>query len=156
MGGTAFHSTLDARLLTFNFAVAIAVSVLFSLAPAIQLLKPDLTSSLRQQTATMSGGILSFRSLIVSLQVGLSVLLLVGSGLFIRTMQNLRHVDPGFNTSHLVTFHVAPQLSVTLRRKSPRCTSRYSIRWQRFPAYRASPPPPSPSWTTATTPATSP
>jgi putative ABC transport system permease protein len=114
-GPTAFQTTLDARLLAFNFAVAIGVSVLFSLAPALQLLKPDLTSSLKQQTATQSGarsgGILSFRSLIVSLQVGLSVLLLVGSGLFVRTMQNLRHVDTGFNTSHLVTFHIDPLLS---------------------------------------------
>jgi putative ABC transport system permease protein len=114
-GPTAFHTTLDARLLAFNFAVAIGVSVLFSLAPALQLLKPNLTSALKQQTSTQSvahsGGVLSLRSLIVSLQVGLSVLLLVGSGLFVRTMQNLRHVDTGFNTSHLVTFHIDPLLS---------------------------------------------
>ena len=40
-----------------------------------------------------------------------SVLLLVGSGLFVRTMQNLKKVDVGFNTSHLVTFHIDPLLS---------------------------------------------
>jgi putative ABC transport system permease protein len=110
-GPTAFQTTLDTRLLVFNFAVSIGVSILFSLSPALQLLKPDLTSSLKQQTVTMSGGILSFRGLIVSLQVGLSVLLLVGSGLFVRTMQNLRKVDVGLNTSHLVTFHIDPLLS---------------------------------------------
>ena len=110
-GTTAFQTTLDARLLTFNFAIALAVSVIFSLAPAVQLIKPDLVSALKQQAATATGGALSLRRLIVSLQVGLSVLLLVGSGLFVRTMQNLRHVNTGFNTSHLVTFHINPQLS---------------------------------------------
>jgi putative ABC transport system permease protein len=110
-GTTAFQTTLDARLLAFNFAIALAVSVIFSLAPAIQLIKPDLVSSLKQQASTATGGALSLRRLIVSLQVGLSVLLLVSSGLFVRTMQNLRNVDTGFNTSHLVTFHIDPQLS---------------------------------------------
>jgi len=105
---TAFSASLDGRLLAFNFGVAIFVSVLFSLAPAITLLKPDIVSSLRQQAATATGGALRFRRVIVSLQVGLSVLLLVCSGLFVRTMQNLRQVNPGFNTSHLVLFHIDP------------------------------------------------
>ena len=118
-GATAFQTTLDVRLLAFNFAIALAVSVIFSMAPAIQLVKPDLVSSLKQQAATATGGALSLRRFIVSLQVGLSVLLLVGSGLFVRTMQNLRHVDTGFNTSHLVTFHIDPQLSGYTSEKIP-------------------------------------
>jgi putative ABC transport system permease protein len=118
-GSTPFSTTLDARLLAFNFAIALGVSVLFSLAPAVQLLRPDIVNSLKQQTATMSGGSLSFRRLIVSLQVGLSVLLLVSSGLFVRTMQNLRRVDTGFNTSHLITFHIDPLLSGYSKEKIP-------------------------------------
>jgi predicted permease len=47
----------------------------------------------------------------VSLQIGLSVLLLVGAGLFVRTIQNLRHANAGFNTTHLVTFHINPVLA---------------------------------------------
>jgi putative ABC transport system permease protein len=116
---SAFSTTLDSRLLVFNFAVALAVSVVFSLAPAVQLLRPDIVNSLKQQTGTMAGGSLSFRRLIVSLQVGLSVLLLVGSGLFVRTMQNLRRVDTGFNTSHLITFHIDPLLSGYAKEKIP-------------------------------------
>jgi putative ABC transport system permease protein len=118
-GSTAFSTSLDARLLTFNFAIALAVSVLFSLAPAIQLLRPDIVNSLKQQTSTAAGGTLNFRRLIVSLQVGLSILLLVGSGLFIRTMQNLRRVDTGFNPSHLITFHIDPLLSGYPKEKIP-------------------------------------
>ncbi|MBB5341279.1 ABC transporter permease [Tunturiibacter gelidoferens] len=118
-GPTAFSTTLDGRLLIFNFAIAVAVSILFSLAPAVQLLRPDIVNSLKQQTTTASGRTLSFRGLIVSLQVGLSVLLLVGSGLFVRTMQNLRHVDTGINTSHLITFHINPLLSGYAKEKVP-------------------------------------
>jgi putative ABC transport system permease protein len=110
-GPTAFLTTLNARLLMFNFAIAIAVSVFFSLAPALQLLRPDIVNSLKQQTSTATGGTLSLRGLIVSLQVGLSVLLLVGAGLFVRTMENLRHVETGINPSHLVTFRIDPALS---------------------------------------------
>jgi putative ABC transport system permease protein len=116
---TAFSTTLDARLLAFNFGIALAVSVLFSLAPAALLIRPDIVNALKQQTSTVSGGTLSFRRLIVSLQVGLSVLLLVGSGLFVRTMQNLRHVDTGFNSSHLITFHIDPLLSGYAKEKIP-------------------------------------
>jgi predicted permease len=116
---TAFSTTLNGRLLIFNFAIALAVSGLFSLAPAVQLIRPDIVNALKQQTSTASGGTLSFRRLIVSLQVGLSVLLLVGSGLFVRTMQNLRRVDTGFNTSHLITFHIDPLLSGYQQEKVP-------------------------------------
>jgi putative ABC transport system permease protein len=116
---TAFSTTLDIRLLVFNFAIALTVSVLFSLAPAIQLLRPDIVNSLKQQTTTAAGGALSFRRLIVSLQVGLSVLLLVGAGLFVRTMENLRRVNTGFNTSYLATFHINPKLSGYEKEKVP-------------------------------------
>jgi predicted permease len=116
---TAFSTTLDGRLLVFNFAISLAVSVLFSLAPAVQLIRPDIVNALKQQTSTAAGGTLSFRRLIVSLQVGLSVLLLVGSGLFVRTMQNLRRVDTGFNASHLITFHIDPLLSGYQQEKVP-------------------------------------
>jgi predicted permease len=110
-GSSAFHVTLDPRLLGFGLLVALAVSLLFSLAPAIQLLRPDLVQALKQKAATASGGALNLRRGVVSLQVGLSVLLLIGAGLFVRTIENLRHVSAGFNTTHLITFHVSPLLA---------------------------------------------
>ncbi len=108
---SAFHATLDPRLLGFGLVVALAVSLLFSLAPVIQLLRPDLVQALKQKAATASGGALNLRRAVVSLQVGLSVLLLVGAGLFVRTIENLRHVSAGFNTTHLITFHINPLLA---------------------------------------------
>ena len=106
-----FSSTIDARLLVVNFLVAKAVSVLFSLAPTLQLRRPDLTQALRQTAGTSSGTLLSLRRVVVCLQIGLSVLLLVAAGLFVRTMQKLRAVDLGFNATHLITFGIDPKLS---------------------------------------------
>jgi predicted permease len=108
---SAFQATLDVRLLVFGLAVALLVSLLFSLAPAIQLLRPDLVTALKQKAATATGGVLGLRRVVVSLQIGLSVLLLVGAGLFVRTIENLRNVNAGFNTTHLVTFSVNPLLA---------------------------------------------
>ena len=102
-----FHAGLDLRLLGFGLVTALAVSLLFSLAPAIQLLRPDLVEALKQ-TAITRRGVLNLRRAMVSLQIGLSVLLLMGAGLFVRTLENLRHVNAGFNTTHLVTFHINP------------------------------------------------
>jgi len=110
-GSVAFSSAIDGRLLLFNFAVALAVSLLFSLAPTLQLRRPDLTSAMRQQSGTGTGALLSFRRAVVCLQIGLSVLLLVGAGLFVRTMQKLRTADLGFTATHLVTFGINPKLA---------------------------------------------
>jgi len=107
----AFTSHIDLRLLAFNFAIAIVVSLLFSLAPILQLRRPNLTLALRQQTGTSTSGMLTFRRAVVCLQIGLSVLLLVAAGLFARTMQQLRAVNVGFNTTHLVTFHIDATLA---------------------------------------------
>jgi putative ABC transport system permease protein len=109
--GTPFSASIDLRLLAFNFAIAILVSLVFSLAPALQLRKLNITSTLRESTGTGSGGLLNLRRLVVCLQIGLSVILLVASGLFLRTMQKLRAVDVGFNTAHLVTFDLDPTLA---------------------------------------------
>jgi predicted permease len=108
---TAFSAELDARVLAFNFAAALLVSLIFSLAPALQLRRPDLAVTLRGSNSSASGGMLSLRRVIVCAQIGLSVLLLVASGLFVRTMQKLRSVDVGFNATHLVGFSIAPQLA---------------------------------------------
>ena len=110
-GQSPYTADLDHRVLLFNFAVAIAVSLCFSLVPARQLRRPDLTSTLRESTGTGAGGLLLLRRLVVCLQIGLSVILLVGAGLFIRTMQQLRAVDVGFQTSHLLSFNIDPQLA---------------------------------------------
>lgn len=107
----AFTSSIDTRVLLFNFAIALVASILFSLAPLVQLRRPNLSAAMGQKSATSPGGMVSFRRAVVCLQIGLSILLIVGAGLFVRTMQNLRHVNVGFTTAHLVTFGINPKLA---------------------------------------------
>jgi putative ABC transport system permease protein len=106
-----FTATLDWHVLAFAAATTLLVGVLFSLAPAIQFWNPRLAEALKQQVGTGSGGSLKFRKTCVALQIGFSLLLLVGAGLFVRTIQNLRAVNPGFATDHLLAFSLAPEMA---------------------------------------------
>jgi len=110
-GETPYSTHLDGTLLGFGLAVALVVSLLFTAAPAIQLWKPNLVGELKQQGAGSVGGRLGFRRAIVGVQVGLSLLLLVCAGLFVETLRNLRDVNVGFATDHLITFGVDPRLA---------------------------------------------
>lgn len=107
-GQIPFSSAPDARVLAFNFGVSVAVGLLFSLAPALQFWRPDLVQTLKQQNTTSSGAPLRLRRGSVAVQMGLSLLLLFGAGLFVRTLHNLKSVDVGFATDHLVTFAISP------------------------------------------------
>ena len=111
MGELPFSSTPDLRILAFNCAVALCASVLFSLAPAAQFWRPDLAPSLKQQGVTARSGPLRFRRISVAAQIGLSLVLLVGAGLFARTLHNLKSLDAGFATDHLLTFGIDPSLA---------------------------------------------
>jgi putative ABC transport system permease protein len=107
----AFSPHPDLRILTFNFGLALFVSVLFSLAPAFQFRRPDVTQALKQQAAVIAGGSIHLRRAAVAAQIGISLLLLVGAGLFVRTLHNLKNLDVGFTTKRLLTFTVDPKLA---------------------------------------------
>jgi len=110
-GMTPLTATPDSRVLLFCVAVSVVASVLFSLAPILQFYRPKVVTALKQQAATAEGGHTRFRRLTVGVQIGLSLLLLVGAGLFTRTLANLKAVDVGFVTEHLLAFQLNPQLS---------------------------------------------
>jgi len=108
---TALDPQLDLRVLGFTFGLSLLTGVLFGLAPAWRATRVDVTPALKDKargSSAASRSLLS-RSLIVA-QVALSLLLLVGAGLFVRTLINLQRVEPGFNTRNLLLFSVAPGL----------------------------------------------
>ena len=111
VGDLPFSATPDLRILLFNCALALFASLLFSLAPAMQFWRPDLAPSLKQQGMTARSSPLRFRRVSVAIQIGLSLMLLVGAGLFVRTLHNLKKLDAGFATDHLLTFGVDPRLA---------------------------------------------
>jgi predicted permease len=108
---TPFSTTLDSTVLAFTLGTTLLVSVLFSLAPAAQFWRPDLLEAMRRHGSTTSGGSLTFRRTCVVLQIGLSLLLLIAAGLFVRTISNLHTADTGIRIDHLVTFSINPQFS---------------------------------------------
>jgi putative ABC transport system permease protein len=108
---TVFSATPDWRVLVFTIVATLAASILFSLAPAAQFWNPKLAEAMRQQSGTVGGGSLKFRRTCVALQIGFSLLLMVGAGLFVRTIANLRNVNVGFATDHLLAFNLNPALA---------------------------------------------
>ncbi len=102
----------DFRVLCFTLAVALLTAFLFGLLPALQATRPDLAPTLKDQAnAVAGGGQANWRKLLVCAQVSLSLLLLIGAGLFVRTLKNLKNVSPGFEVSNLLSFAVNPTLS---------------------------------------------
>jgi putative ABC transport system permease protein len=107
-GQEPYSTSMDGRILLFTLAVSLVASLLFSVAPVFHFLRPDLTGALRQNSGTASKYSQRFRKFAVGLQISLSVLLLGGAGLFVRTLDNLRHQPVGFETSNLATFNLDP------------------------------------------------
>jgi len=102
----------DWRILLFTLAVTVATGVIFGLAPALQSTKPDVGKTLKDEAgAVVRGGHGPLRSALVVTQVALSLLLLIGAGLFLRSLRNLSSLGPGFNPERLVGFEIDPSLS---------------------------------------------
>ena len=102
--------SIDTSVLLFTLAVALATGVLFGLTPVFKYARPRLAAVLREGGRTLSEGRERHRarSVLVALQVALAVVLLICSGLMIRTFQALRHVQPGFTEpDRILTFRVS-------------------------------------------------
>jgi len=96
--------TVDLRVVLFTLGISLLTAVLFGLAPAFQASRSDLNYALRdgaRGSAPVSGAIM--RRLLAISEVALAMVLLVGTGLMINTMLRLRAVNPGFDTSNLLT-----------------------------------------------------
>jgi predicted permease len=107
-------STLpDLRILLFATAVSLLTGLIFGLAPALQSTNPNVAPTLKDTAGGVVGGgtHVRVRKALVALQVMLSLLLLVGAGLFIRSLRNLRDMGPGFSSGNLVAFDVDPSLN---------------------------------------------
>jgi putative ABC transport system permease protein len=110
-GSEPYSASIDTRVLLFTLALSVVATLLFSIAPVFHFLRPDLANALRQNSGTASKSSQRFRKFAVGVQIALSVLLLGGAGLFVRTLDNLRQQNVGFQTSHLDTFQLDPTIS---------------------------------------------
>jgi predicted permease len=103
----------DGRILAFGVIIAVATGVLFGLAPALQSASVDPASVLKTGTQSISSGRVDrwpIRKLLVVAQVALSLLLLVGAGMFLKTLENYSQLDPGFDRNHLLNVQIDTHL----------------------------------------------
>ncbi len=105
---------LDYMVLGFTIALSVATSLLFGLFPSLRVSRPDLAGLLRLQGAGAAEAgerrgtlLLSARGLLVIVQVALSIVLLIGASLLIKSLARLHTVDPGFQSENLLTMHVS-------------------------------------------------
>ena len=111
----------DWRVLAFTVGVTFVTGILFGLAPALGSTRVDLTPALKETASSLpgSGGTHAGRALgrwfrlgdaLVVMQVALSILVLVGAGLLVRTLRNLHEINPGFDTQNVLLFGLDPSL----------------------------------------------
>jgi predicted permease len=111
-GNLKISTAPDLRILLFALAVTVATGLVFGLAPALQATRPDVGRTLKDQAgAVVGGGHGRLRNALVVTQVALSLLLLIGAGLFLRSLKNLSNLGPGFSAERLVGFNIDPSLN---------------------------------------------
>jgi predicted permease len=106
---SALEPSLDLRVFAFTLGLSVLTGLVFGIVPALRSTRFDLTPSLKDAargSSALNRSLLS-KSLVVA-QVSLSVLLLIGAGLLVRTVRNLRHVETGFNADNLLLFDIDP------------------------------------------------
>jgi putative ABC transport system permease protein len=100
---------LDPRVVLFTLVVSLLSGILFGLLPALQASRPDLNQSLKEGARSGAGmRRLRARGALVSAEVAITLVLLVGAGLMLRSLDRLLSVDPGFETRNVVTVEINP------------------------------------------------
>lgn len=106
---TSLQPALDLRVFGFTLGLSVLTGLVFGIVPALRATRVDLTPTLKDAargSTAISRSLLS-KSLVVA-QVSLSLLLLIGAGLLVRTLRNLQHVETGFNAQNLLLFSIDP------------------------------------------------
>ena len=99
----------DARLLAFTFLISLVTALLFGTLPALRSTHVNLTDAFKSGRGAAALGVRSrFSSALIVSQVALSFVLLIGAGLFLRTLVNLTHVNTGFNENGVLLFSIDP------------------------------------------------
>lgn len=104
-------TALDWRVLGFVLGITGVTGIIFGVAPALRATGMSVSTALKENSRSVVGSRNVLSRLLLVTQVAISLVLLVGAGLFLRTLENLRHVDVGFNPQNLVIFRINPQLN---------------------------------------------
>ena len=110
-GATGQPAPIDIRTVGFVLGVTALTAVVFGIAPALRATGINVNAALKETSRSVVGSRTLLTRMLLVFQVAVSLVLLIGAGLFLRTVQNLRLVDVGFNTRNLALFRVNPQLN---------------------------------------------
>jgi len=114
-----FQPTINGRVLLFTLAASVLTGLIFGIAPAFRSLRVDLTPALKQaaggsategRAGTRRFGFFTLGNGLVVAQVALAMVALVGAGLLVRTLENMKSIDPGFDARNVLTFGLDPTL----------------------------------------------
>jgi predicted permease len=129
--------TLDHRLLLFTAGVSLVTGLIFGLAPAWQATSIDSAPALKDGANTIARSRSRFGKSLVVAQVTLSLLLLVGAGLFVQTLRNLKNVDAGFRRDGVITMHVNPSVAIYQGARLPNLWKEILARVEKVPGVRS-------------------
>jgi predicted permease len=107
----AGQAPLDARVLLFTAALTLFTGIIFGIAPAIRATGKNVSAGLKEGGRNLTSSRTRLGKSLVVVQIAVSLVLLIGAFLFLRTVQNLRQVNVGFNPQNLVLFRVNPRLN---------------------------------------------
>jgi predicted permease len=102
---------LDWRVLAFAIGATVVTGLVFGIAPALRATRLNVSSALKENSRSIAGVRTRLGKALLIVQVAVSLVLLVGAGLFLRTLGNLRSVPVGFNPHNLALFRVSPLLN---------------------------------------------
>ncbi len=129
----------DWRVLAFTSAVTLATGILCGLAPSFRSARADLTQSLRENASSIPGGAsqggrrVRLSDALVVAQVALSIVVLVGAGLLVRTLHKLQTLDPGFDTRNVLLFGIHPSLAGYTNRQTVQLYQQLQERFAALP-----------------------
>ena len=129
----------DARILLFSLVITMATGLLFGLAPALKSAHVEPASVLKGSARSISGreAHWSLRKGLVAVQVALSMVLLVGAGMFVRTLENYGRLNPGFDRDHLLSVHLDTHLVNYQTSDFPSLYERLTSRMEAIPGVRS-------------------
>jgi predicted permease len=130
--------SLDSRVLLFTLGVSLFAGILFGLAPALKTSRVNLQEVLRESGRGSSGGRHRIQGVFVVIEVAMALILLVGAGLMVRSLDALWRADPGFHPSHAITFSLSlPTTSTTNAAETRARLRQFEEKMQAIPGVQA-------------------
>ena len=110
-GAQGQSAPIDWHVVGFLIGVTGATGIIFGIAPALRATSLNVSAALKETSRSVAGSRSLLSRALLVIQVSVSLVLLIGAGLFLRTLNNLRQVDVGFNPTNLVLFRINPSLN---------------------------------------------